>query len=74
LFFDGWGATAYAQIIAHPQGRLVQTSDLQQLVYLGTAQGSIMVTEDTGFRSMADSILSRRYQLMRVVSLADVLT
>lgn len=73
LFFDGWGATVYARHIAHPQLGLVQSSDIQQLVYFSTAPGRILATEDVEFRALANSILARRYHLARVVSLDEML-
>lgn len=74
LFFDAWGATMYARSVAHPQPALVQFSDLQQLVYFGSATTRMLVTQDHGFRNLANSMLRGRYNLARVVPLDDLLT
>ncbi len=74
LFFDGWGAAAYARLIAHPQRGRVQSADLKQLVYLAAAPDRILVTEDAEFRALANSFLRERYRLAIVVPLADVVT
>jgi hypothetical protein len=73
LLIDVLGAATYVRHIEHPQRRLVQSSDLYQLVYLGSAPGRVLATEDIGFRSLANAILRKRYHLARVVSLDEVL-
>lgn len=73
LFFDGWGASAYAHFIAHPQLPLVEAADLLQLVYLASARNRILASGDQGFQQVAGSILSRRYRLARIVPLEAVL-
>jgi hypothetical protein len=73
LFFDGWGASAYAHFIAHPQLPLVEAADLHQLVYLASARNRILVSGDHGFQRLASSILDGRYPLARIVSLKNML-
>jgi hypothetical protein len=73
LFFDGWGAAVWARSIAEPQPRWVQSADLQQLVYFGSALGRVLATEDAGFRHLATAILQGKYHLARVVSLNEII-
>jgi len=73
LFFDGWGASVYAQHVEHPQRGKVQHSDIEQLVYLGGANSRMLASEDASFRQLANSILRGRHHRAEVVPLRELL-
>lgn len=72
LYFDGWGAAAYARILEHPQRGLVQSADLKQLTYLGAARDRILVSEDKEFRRLGNLVLAGRYPMAEIVPLSEV--
>jgi hypothetical protein len=74
LFSDGFGATMYVRVVAHPQRRFVQSADLQQLIYFGMNVGSaVLATHDREFRNLGNSILSGSDVLGRIVTLENLL-
>ena len=70
LYFEGWGAASYARILAHPQPPKVEHADLLQLVYCGSARSTVVVSDDRGFRELANSLLKGRHFRMEVVPLS----
>lgn len=72
LYLEGWGATMYARHLAHPQFRRVEHADLLQLVYAGSAKSTVLVSDDRGFRDVANAILRGRYAMMEAVPFACI--
>lgn len=74
LFFEGWGAAVYARLIAHPQPPKVEYADLVQMVYCGSARSTLFVSDDKGFRELANAVFRGRHHRMEVVPLSAVTT
>ena len=74
IMLDAEGAAIYARAIVHKQTRVVQRSDLIQLVYLGASGLRILATADGPFLSMATQIVNGRYVGARVVHIDSMLT
>lgn len=73
LLLDAEGAALYARAIVHQQPRVVQRSDLIQLVYLGARRTRILATADCPFLDLATQIVNGRYGGARVVYINEML-
>jgi hypothetical protein len=61
LLLDSEGAALFARAMVHQQPRVVQRSDLLQLVYLGASGMRILASADQPFIDMAQQIVHGRY-------------
>ena len=74
ILLDAEGAALFARAIVHRQPRVVQRSDLIQLVYLGASGLRILATADGPFLNMAAQIINGRHEGARVLHIDDMLT
>jgi hypothetical protein len=71
LYLEGLGAAIYRRAISSEQGKMVQLSDLSQLVYLAGRQRSLLITEDIGFLHTVRDVVDGRHRDVSVISWED---
>ena len=73
ILLDIEGAALFARALVHEQPKLVQRSDLIQLVYLGASGVRLLAAADGPFLSMARQIINGRYAGARVLHIDELL-
>lgn len=68
LFLEGFGAAMFRRTILANEARVVEGTDLLQLLYLGARAKRVLVTKDKDFLELAASVVSGRHGLARVCS------
>ena len=71
LYLEGLGATIYRRAISSEQGKVVQMSDLSQLVYLAGRHRSLLITEDIPFLQTVRDVVEGQHRDISVICWED---
>lgn len=71
LYLEGLGATVYRRAFSSEQGKVVQMSDLSQLVYLAGRHRSLLITEDIPFLQTVRDVVEGQHRDISVICWED---